>query len=263
MILNPPLSSYFTLFGFQVHYYSICIFFGILVSFFTMLFLCKKYNSNLDREILVDMCPFLIVFSVIGARLYYILLSFDYFIQNPKTIFMIWNGGIAIHGAIIGGILYTAYFLKKRKQKLMPYLDAISLVLPLGQAIGRWGNFFNSEAFGLPVSGNFPIKLFVDMKYRPSDFVDFNYFHPTFLYESLLDLLLFCMLIFVYKKTADKTDGLTFFCYILIYSLIRMPVEFLRIDTVYYLFNIPFPVLISVVGIIIGITGIYKKIKVS
>ena len=263
MILSPPSLSYFTLFGFQIHYYSVCIFFGILISFFVMLFLLEKYNPALNREFLVDMCPLLIVFSVIGARVYYVLLSFDYFVQNPSVIFMIWHGGIAIHGAIIGGILYAFYFLKKRKQKLMPYFDAISLVLPLGQTIGRWGNFFNSEAFGLPVSSNYPLRLFVHMKYRPSEYINFDYFHPAFLYESILNLFLFFILILIYKKTADKTDGLTFFSYILLYSLIRIPLEFLRIDTVYYLFNIPFPVLISIVGILTGGAGIYLRIKQS
>lgn len=263
MILAPPLFNYFTLFGFRIHFYSLCIFCGVVVSFFTMLYLCKKYNPKLNRELLIDIAPFLIVFSVIGARLYYVLLSLDYFINNPVAIFMVWHGGIAIHGAIIGGILYALYFLKKRKTEIFPYFDAVSLVLPLGQAIGRWGNFFNSEAFGKPVSDDFLIKLSVHFKYRPQGYTDFDYFHPTFLYESVLDLLIFGIIFLIYKKTASRACGLTFFSYLILYSLIRIPLEFLRIDTAYYLYNIPFPVLVSVVGIFIGIVGIYKRLKQS
>lgn len=263
MILSPPSFNYFDFHYFQIKYYSICIFLSVLVSFFSMLFLVKKINPSLDKNVLFDFIPPLIIFSVIGARLYYVLLSADYFIKHPEMIFMVWYGGIAIHGAIIGGTLYGIYYFKKHKLSFFKYADPIALVHPLGQAIGRWGNFFNSEAFGLPVSVDFPLKLFVHFKYRPTEYINYDYFHPTFLYESILDLLVFGLLIFVYKKTANKIDGLTFFSYILLYSVIRIPLEFLRLDTVYYLFNLPFPVLISIIGIFTGMAGICKRIKQS
>lgn len=263
MILSPPLFSYFSLFGFRIHYYSICIFLGVLISFFAAVFFAKKINSNIDTDVLIDMMPLLILISILGARLYYVLLSLDYFIKHPAVIFMVWQGGIAIHGAIIAGIIFGFLYLKKKKLPFMPYADVVSLVLPLGQAIGRWGNFFNSEAYGKPVPVGFPIKLFVHMKYRPSEYINFDYFHPTFLYEAVLNIVIFLALIFLYKKTANKYDGLTFFSYILLYSLIRIPLEFLRVDTVCYLFNIPFPVIVSVIGIIIGIIGICSRLKQS
>lgn len=262
MILIPPEKSVFSFFGIGMHYYSVCILFGILAAFFVLVKLIAK-KCYTDKNIIYDFAPSLIIVAILSARLYYVLLSLNYYIKYPFEIFYIWNGGIAIHGAILGGILYGIFYFKKRGLKFLPYADAFAAVLPLGQAIGRWGNFFNSEAFGIPASSDSLFKLYVSQKFRPEKFLDVEYFHPAFLYESVLDLLIFIVLLFVYKKTAEKFSGLVFFLYILLYSTVRIVVELCRVDTVFYLFNIPFPVLISILGIIAGSIGILKVIKQS
>ncbi len=259
MILTPPCVNYFNIFGLKIYFYSLCIFFAVLVSFFAMLFFAKTYKTKIQTPVLFDITPLLVIFSILGARVYYVLLSYEYFLYHPASIFMIWQGGIAIHGAIIGGIIFGALYLKLKKLPFFDYADIFTLVLPLGQAIGRWGNFFNSEAFGLPSYSFF--KLFVSPIFRPLEYLNYSYFHPTFLYESFFDILIFLILIFVYKKTAEKFSGITFFVYILLYSLVRFFLEFVRIDSVFYLFGIPFPAFISFFGVLIGIIGIFIRIK--
>lgn len=261
MILSPPYPSYFSFLGLNIHYYSICVFLGVTVSFLAALFLSKRLNFDVNNAVLADFAPWLIIFGIIGARIYYVLLSLDFYLQNPLLILMVWTGGLSIHGAFIAGVLFGAFYLKNRGLKFFPYADIFALVLPLGQAIGRWGNFFNSEAFGVPASLNWPLALYVKEGFRPLGFQNVELFHPVFLYESVLDFLIFIILCFLAKKTANKFDGLIFFSYILFYSLIRFALEFLRLDTVYYLMNMPFPAVVSVLGVAIGLFGIIFRIK--
>lgn len=257
MILYPPSDTSFNIFGFDIYYYSICILLGIVFSFFALRFLSYK-NNKVSFDVVCDMSPLIIIASIICARLYYVLLSFGYYKNHLIEIFYIRDGGIAIHGAILGGIVFGYLYLKNKKLKFLPYADIFATVLPLGQAIGRWGNFFNSEAYGIPTSADTLIKLFVPLKSRNINFIDVEYFHPTFLYESILDLVIFVILFFLYKKTAKNFDGLIFFLYIILYSSVRFILEFFRLDTVCYLFNIPFPSIISLILIIVGIIGIIK-----
>lgn len=257
MILYSPSNVSFNVFGFDIYYYSICILLGIVFSFFAMKFLSYK-NNKVSFDTICDISPLIIIVSIICARLYYVLLSFSYYKNHLIEIFYIRDGGIAIHGAILGGIVFGYFYLKKKKIKFFPYADIFATVLPLGQAIGRWGNFFNSEAYGIPTGANALIKLFVPIKARTINFIDVEYFHPTFLYESILDLIIFVILFFLYKKTAKNFDGLIFFLYIILYSSVRFILELFRLDTVYYLFNIPFPSIISLILVVVGIIGIIK-----
>lgn len=260
MILYPPELNYFNLFGFNLHYYSLCIFFAIIICYLVSLFLSSKVMTAVDKNILSDMLPLLVVFSIIGARIYYVLLSIDYFILNPAAIFMVWQGGLSIHGAIIGGIIFGAIYAKKNKINFFPYGDIICATLPLGQAIGRFGNFFNQEAFGMPTVYA-PIKLFVNSNYRPEQYAYKKYFHPCFLYEAILDLLVFVILLILLKKTSKDYDGVVFFAYILLYSLVRILIEPARLDTIFYVSKMPFPVLMSIFGVIIGLLGIFIRMK--
>lgn len=260
MILQPPNSNYFLLFNsIQIHYYSICIFLGILFSFLILIFLVKKFKLNLSLDLIFDFTPFLIIFSAIGARAYYCLGAFKYYSSNPIEIFMINKGGISIQGAILGGIIFSLIYFKIKKVKFLPYADIFATVLPFGQAIGRFGNFFNQEAFGMPVV-NSPIKLFVDEQFR-LNYQEYNYFHPMFLYESILNLIIFSILIFILKKTANKIDGLVFYSYILLYSFVRLILEFFRLDCTFFVFNIPFPAIVSLIGIIVSFIGILFILK--
>ncbi len=257
MIIPPPNSSEFVFFNIHIHYYSICIFLGLLAAFYALLTAIKRLNLSVCKDVIWDFTPMVLIWGIIGARTYYCLLSFNYFIHHPKEIFMFWEGGISIHGAILFGILYGIYYFKKNKLSFFKYADLYALVLPLGQAIGRFGNYFNQEAFGTPVQNSL-IKLYVTEKFRPKGYEQYSYFHPTFLYESILDLLIFLTLLFIMKKTATKNySGLIFFSYILLYSIVRLIIEFIRLDTVLYLFKIPFPSFISIILIIFSSVGLF------
>ncbi len=260
MILFPPEINYFSLFGLNIHYYSMCIFLAIMVSFGAAYYFAGKISSEVDKNVLLDFVPFLVIVSIIGARLYYVLLSIDYYVLNPLSAFMIWQGGLSIHGAFIAGVLFGFFYMKKNRLDFFSYADLIALVLPLGQAIGRFGNFFNQEAIGLPAF-NYKVAIFVEKQFRPYLYKDYEIFHPHFLYESILNFIIFLILLFLIKKTAKRYSGLTFFTYILLYSSVRIFLEYLRLDTVRNLLGIPVPALVSAIGIVAGVTGIVIRLK--
>ncbi len=245
----------FSVFGCDIRYYGIMLFLGMIAGILTTCFISKKYYKTVDLDLLTDFFPFLIIFSIICARLYYVLLSLDYYLKYKGEIFAIWHGGIAIHGAILGGILAGVIFFKGiKKTPLLPYADVVSYGLAIGQAIGRWGNFFNQEAFGRPC--NLPWKLYIEPAKRPIEYAFQSYFHPTFLYESLWDILIFFALFFVVRKAAlkflTKADGVIFFSYLALYSFGRIFIENLRVDSVLNIFGVPFALVISVLVFLIS-----------
>ena len=170
-----------------------------------------------------------IIFSgFIGARLYYCLVNLDYYIQFPLQIFNIRQGGLSVHGMIFIGIcaiLYTAY---RKKIDFWKLFDVFACGAAIGQSIGRWGNFFNSEAFGLPT--NLPWALYIPLNQRPDAFIQYEYFHPTFLYESILDFIIFIILLVILRKK-HTSPGVTACCYLFLYSFVRIFVEAIRIDS--------------------------------
>ncbi len=230
--------------------------YGILiaVAFLIAYSLTEKLilNDKLNINHFNDLIFFVLISSVIGARLYFVLLSWDYFKEHLSEIPKIWLGGQSIHGGMIGAILATIIYTKIKKISFYNYIDVIATVTPLGQAIGRWGNFFNNEAFGRPASNSL-IKLFIPQEYRPDSYINQSYFHPTFLYESILNFVIF---VFLYKKYPKwrKNPGKIFWTYLICYSAIRFLLEFLRTDSL-YLFNFPCAQIISI--IIFVIAGIF------
>jgi phosphatidylglycerol:prolipoprotein diacylglycerol transferase len=175
-------------------------------------------------------CFWTVLFGILGARFYHVIDFWTYYKTNLLEIFKIWNGGLGIWGGIFGGTLGAYVYLKIRNQKIISWLDNISISIPLGQAIGRWGNFFNKEILGLPTK--LPWGMFVEPKDRPSNFSTFPTFHPLFLYESILCFLLFTIMISLYKKYKEKYLGKGFFVasYLFGYSLIRFSLDFLRLE---------------------------------
>ena len=138
-------------------------------------------TRKLENGLISDLLPLLVLFSVIGARLYYVAFEWHNYTNQPMKALAIWEGGIAIHGALIAGTLTLLLFCRWRRQPFLDVLDVLVPSLALGQAIGRWGNFFNSEAFGVPTE--LPWKLFIPYANRPVIYADAEFFHPTFLYE--------------------------------------------------------------------------------
>jgi len=221
--------------------------FLISISVLTGLLISKKLAKarNIDPNYITEILPSLIIYSIVGARSYYVFFEWRQFtgnnffttlelfnnsIQIPSFL-AIWEGGIAIHGGLIGAFLCTILFCKSRKIHLKTFIDILIPSIILGQSIGRWGNFFNNEAFGLPT--NLPWKLFVPFQNRPIEFVNYEYFHPTFLYESLWNLMIFIILILIFNKQS-KTNFIrpgSISCFYLIsYSFGRFWIEALRID---------------------------------
>ena len=197
---------------------------------------------GIEPSLIADLLPLLVLGAVLGARLYYVLLEWRQYGGNWLDALAIWRGGIAIHGALLGGSLAAVLFCRWRRQPFWPLLDVLVPAVALGQAIGRWGNFFNSEAFGLPT--DLPWKLFIPLPFRPSEFLDQAYFHPTFLYESIWNLGVCILLLLLFRAASRGSIELlpgTLSCvYLLAYSSGRVWIEGLRTDPLCLLAAPPF-----------------------
>ena len=244
-------------FGFiEIRWYSILILVAFTIGYFLVIYNCKRKNINIS--IISNLCFYLVLFSIIGARIYYCLFNMDYYSKNIFDILKIWEGGLAIHGGIIGGLLCLVYFTKKYKLNLLDLLDAFCIPLALGQAIGRWGNFFNKEAYGSVVS------LYTLKKYHIPTFIikgmyiDYDYHHPTFFYESIACFILFILLFIIYRVCKTK-KGQIFGIYCVIYGIVRYFIESLRTDSL-MLFNLKAAQIVSVIMIITGLILIIKPL---
>lgn len=247
-----PNDIVFTIFGFPVYFYGVILALAVFIGFYTADFLYRKfYGNNADK--ILDFVPWLILIGILGARFYYCILNFPYYYQMPENILNIREGGLSIHGMIIAGVLALYVFAKRYKLSFLKLSDVFLCASALAQSIGRWGNFFNSEAFGKPT--DLPWKLFIPVNSRPPQFVNYEYFHPAFLYESILDFVLFLILIFIFKKCSAK-PGLIACIYLVLYSLIRIFTEQIRIDSALNVGEIPIAQIISAVMIFIGVVGI-------
>ena len=211
----------------MLNLYGITISLSIFLCILITQKLVVKYKKN--EEIFWGLSFWTIFCGILGARLYHVLDYFDYYRYHQLDIFKIWNGGMGIWGGIFGGTLGAITYLKIKGEKIFPWLDIISVVTPLGQSVGRWGNFFNKEIFGLPTT--LPWGMYIEPEKRPVEFLNYSKFHPLFIYESILNFILFLFLLILYKKTNEKTPSGTFLCiYLISYSTIRFFLEFLRIN---------------------------------
>ncbi len=192
--------------------------------------------------------------GLVGARLYYVLFNLDYYQSQPWwRILAVWEGGLAMHGGLIGGLLAGGAYVWAKGLPLLTYLDIVAPSLVLGQAIGRWGNFFNEEAFGRPSA--LPWKLYISEPRRPPAFADNQYFHPTFLYESLWNLGAFLILYLALRRRLERAPGALFLAYLGLYSLGRFWVEGLRTDSL-MLGSIRVAQLVSIVAVAVAAVGI-------
>ena len=206
---------------------------------------------GLKKETIIDLAPYLIIFGIIGARLYYCALNYDFYLRFPTEIIAIRHGGISIHGAILGGFVGLLIFAKRHKINPFKLCDVTAIGLPIAQAIGRWGNFFNSEAFGRPT--DLPWKLYIAPQYRPIPYQDCKFFHPAFLYESILDVLIFIIVLILAKTGKLKKDGNLALIYLILYSIVRILVETVRLDSVKYVLGMPVAIFVSISIIIISV----------
>ena len=258
---SPPSSVLLNIGGFNLHYYGLIMFFAIITALFVMHCVAKKFYKDVDTDTLLDILPIIILCSILGARLYYVIMDFSYYSKHLAEIPAVWQGGMSIHGGIIGGVLAGIIVAKVKKISFLKYADVFSYVLVLGQAVGRFGNYFNCEAFGKPCSIPF-LKLYIPPAHRPFGYENIEYYHPAFLYESLWNVFVFLILFFVVRKIPNIKEGTIFFAYLILYSLGRIIVEWCRMDSVLNIGNIAIAQIVSAVVIVLSsifLIVIYKR----
>ena len=251
MIIPAPDPIAFSIYNFHIYWYGIILACAVLVGILYANNESKKYS--LPHDFWIENSTVVILIGIIGARLYYCLINFGYYFYNPINIFDIRQGGLSIHGMLFAGILYFLAIAKIKKIKFWDLTDSVACALPLAQSIGRWGNYFNSEAFGIPTNGNWG--LYIPQQNRPELYINYELFHPAFLYESIANLLIFGILVIISKKTKLRAGTLTII-YLCLYSLVRIFTEAIRIDSSLDIGNIHIAQIISVMVILISLTVI-------
>lgn len=259
------MNKYLINLGFiNITWYAFFIVLSILLGS-TLLFKNKKLKQFLTYKDIEDYLFYLIIFSIIGARTWYVLFSYDYYISNPLDIVAIWKGGLAIHGGLVGGLLYNIYYAQKKQLNIFLLTDALILPLLLGQTLGRWGNFINQEAYGPATTFGF-LKNTLHLP----DFIvnQMNisgvYYHPTFLYESIWNLFGFFIVLLILNPLFKNKYGYITSFYLIWYGFIRTFIEQLRQDALMF-GNIKIAQFTSIcmffTGILIIIFLIYKDRK--
>lgn len=239
----------------KIYYYGLIFTLAFIVGYFFINKFTKR--KNIETNQLFNLIFYVIIFSLISARLYYILFYNPiYFLNYPSEIIKIWHGGISLHGVFIGALLTIYFYTKKHRLNFWNFTDLFTLTFPLVQTIGRWGNYFNQELYGRPT--DLPWGIPIDYQHRVAGYENFQYFQPTFLYESILDLFLFFLLVFLFYKKNLKTGTLTLF-YLIGYSTIRFFMEFIRIDQAITIFGIRLPQIICLLIIIASLGILIKK----
>lgn len=259
MSLFPDARTFIEIGPFSIQWYAICIMTGAIIAYMLGQYNFKKLGYN--KEILSDYFIALLLVGIIGARLWYVIFMWnELYAANPMEIFMITNGGLAIQGGLFTGLIFSYFFFKKRNISFLVAGDAIMPGVLIAQAFGRWGNFFNQEAYGSAVDLSFLRSLHLPTFIIDNMYIHGNYYHPTFLYESIACLIGFLIIFFVVKRFQDK-QGYQFFSYFIWYGIIRYFIESLRTDSLYIL-GLKTAQLVSIVFVIIGIIGIiYCKLK--
>lgn len=261
----------FTVFGQDIYWYGIFIGLGVILGVLLALHEAKRTGQNPDTYL--DFIIYAMIIAIIGARLYYVIFSWDFYSQHPEKIFAIREGGLAIYGGIIGGVLTAIVYSYLKKKSFWVMADTMAPSLILGQMLGRWGNFFNKEAFG-----GFTDNLFA-MRYQLSQVcasdvtpdilqnlvtvngVDYIQVHPTFLYESMWSLCVFIILLILQRK--KKFDGQVCATYFFGYALGRVWIEGLRTDQL-CIGNVPVSQALSAVLIIASVVlYVYCKKKAA
>jgi phosphatidylglycerol:prolipoprotein diacylglycerol transferase len=213
---------------FALRYYGLCIALGIALA--TWLTARELARKGYDSTLALDALFFIVPLGFIGARVYHVLTDYELYQKDPiPGIFEVWNGGLGIYGAVIGGFLGLLIFSRIRGINALAFADAAAPGLVLAQAVGRWGNYFNQELFGRP--SDLPWAIEIAPENRPPGFQDVTSFHPTFLYESIWDVLVALILLWVARRFANHLkNGDVFLLYVCLYSVGRFFVETLRID---------------------------------
>jgi phosphatidylglycerol:prolipoprotein diacylglycerol transferase len=228
--LHNPVA--FDLAGIGIRWYALFILTGIVVAVAIMQRLARR--RGMDPEFILDVAPWVVFGAIVGARLYYIALKWNFYRHHPGEAINVRLGGLTIHGALAAGILVFFLFCRRRGYRFLAWADVVIAAVPIGQAIGRWGNWANQEAFGTPTK--LPWAVHIDPDRRPVGYEQYATFHPTFLYEGLLDLLIAAVLIWLVLRMPGSRllrEGDVLWAYLVLYGVARLIVESARTDSLY------------------------------
>jgi phosphatidylglycerol---prolipoprotein diacylglyceryl transferase len=222
----------FSVYGLDVRWYALFMLAGVIAGVFLARSLAGRIG--LDPDWVIDAAPWVVLFSIVGARTYYVALRTEHFVSHPVEAINIRLGGLSFHGALIAGTITFAILCRRAHQPFLWWTDAVVPAVALAQAIGRWGNWANQEAFGTPTTA--PWGLWIDPDRRPAEFAAFERFHPTFLYESLFNLANAALLSWValhIPGSARLRRGDVLAIYLINYGVARFLIERIRTDSLY------------------------------
>lgn len=240
----------FSLGPLDVRWYGILIVTGIILAFIVVQ--REMVKRGMHADFLTDLLVWAVPLSIISARIYYVIFTWDYYKDNLGDVIKVWEGGIAIHGALIGAFITTYVFTKIRGVSFWKVVDIAAPGLLIGQVIGRWGNFMNQEAHGGPVSQHFLDTTIIPDWIMNQMTIDGIAYHPTFLYESMWNLVALIILLLLRKVPLKR--GEMFLFYLVWYSVGRFFIEGMRTDSLYVIGELRAAQLVSIITIVVGIT---------
>ncbi len=239
----------FNIFGFNVYYYSLCILLGVVVAYILITREGKK--QGLPKEFISDLIFYTLIIGILGARVYYCVFNLDYYLANPSEILKIYNGGLAIHGGVIAGLIFVYFYTKKKNVSFIKILDIVAPAVIIAQSFGRWGNFFNQEAHGGITTYQNLKNMHIPEFIINGMHIEGKYYYPTFFFESIWCLIGFIILM-IARKNKNLRKGFQIGFYFIWYGIGRFFIEALRTDSLMF-FGLKIAQIVSLIGIIIGI----------
>ena len=239
----------FNIFGFNVYYYSLCILLGVIVAYILITREGKK--QGLPKEFISDLIFYTLIIGILGARVYYCVFNLDYYLANPSEILKIYNGGLAIHGGVIAGLIFVYFYTNKKNVSFIKILDIVAPAVIIAQSFGRWGNFFNQEAHGGITTYQNLKNMHIPEFIINGMHIEGKYYYPTFFFESIWCLIGFIILM-IARKNKNLRKGFQIGFYFIWYGIGRFFIEAFRTDSLMF-FGLKIAQIVSLIGIIIGI----------
>lgn len=239
----------FNIFGFNVYYYSLCILLGVIVAYILITREGKK--QGLPKEFISDLIFYTLIIGILGARVYYCVFNLDYYLANPSEILKIYNGGLAIHGGVIAGLIFVYFYTKKKNVSFIKILDIVAPAVIIAQSFGRWGNFFNQEAHGGITTYQNLKNMHIPEFIINGMYIEGKYYYPTFFFESIWCLIGFIILM-IARRNKNLRKGFQIGFYFIWYGIGRFFIEAFRTDSLMF-FGLKIAQIVSLIGIIIGI----------
>lgn len=239
----------FNIFGFNVYYYSLCILLGVIVAYILITREGKK--QGLPKEFISDLIFYTLIIGILGARVYYCVFNLDYYLANPSEILKIYNGGLAIHGGVIVGLIFVYFYTKKKNVSFIKILDIVAPAVIIAQSFGRWGNFFNQEAHGGITTYQNLKNMHIPEFIINGMHIEGKYYYPTFFFESIWCLIGFIILM-IARRNKNLRKGFQIGFYFIWYGIGRFFIEAFRTDSLMFL-GLKIAQIVSLIGILIGI----------